>query len=86
MNHGGGRDRDEELIPGPQLKQPSLVDRVEGVLCLWGPTLSAYALQQLDGPQVGRLLVDTLYQLVTGCWLVPFTGRRVTEVDLGMEG
>ena len=86
MDHGGGRDRDKEFIPGPELKQPSLVHRVEGVLRVWGPALGSYTLQQLDGSQVGRLLVYTLDQLVTGCMLVPFIKGWVAEVHLRMEG
>lgn len=47
VDHGWGRDGDEELVAGPQLKQSSLVDGVEGVLGVWGPALCSHPLQEL---------------------------------------
>lgn len=47
VDHGRGGDGDEELVAGPELKQSSLVDRVEGVLSIWGPALCPHPLQEL---------------------------------------
>lgn len=49
VDHGRGGDGDEELVAGPQLKQPSLVDGVEGVLGVWSPALCSHPLQELHG-------------------------------------
>lgn len=47
VDHVGGGDGDEELVAGPQLKQSSLVDGVQGVLGVRSPALGPNALQQL---------------------------------------
>lgn len=47
IDHGRGRDGDEELVAGPQLEQPPLVDGMEGVLGVRGPALCSHPLQEL---------------------------------------
>lgn len=47
VDHGWGRDGDEELVAGPQLKQSSLVDGVESILGVRGPALCSHPLQEL---------------------------------------
>lgn len=70
MHHGWRGNGDENLVPGAELKQTPLVHGMQGVLSVRCPTFGAHTLKQLDGPQVGRLLVDALDQLVAGALLL----------------
>ncbi|KAG9340926.1 hypothetical protein JZ751_020119 [Albula glossodonta] len=74
VDSGGGGHRDENLIASAKLEQTALVHRMKGVLCVWGPALGPYTLQQLDG-----------LTLVAGSVALPLTGRRVTEVHLCVQ-
>lgn len=85
MHHRRRRDGHEDLVPGPELKQTPLVHGVQRILGVRRPAFGAHTLQQLDGPQVRGLLVDTLDQLVAGAMLLALTGRRVAEVHLGVQ-
>lgn len=85
MHHGGGGDGHEYLVASAQLEQTSLVDGVQGVFGVRRPALGAYTLQQLNGSQVRRFLVDALNQLVAGALLLALAGGRVAEVDLRIQ-
>lgn len=47
VDHGRRGDGHEELVSGPQLEQPPLVDGMEGVLGVRGPALGPHPLQEL---------------------------------------
>lgn len=81
---GQGGDRDKELIASLQLKQSSLVERVEPVVRLGCPALGADPFEQEDGLAVGGLPVDALHELGDGDpGAGPIAG--VAEVDLGVD-
>lgn len=95
VDHGRGRHGHEELVAGPQLKQASLVDGVEGVLGVRGPALGPHSLQELhtspgNGGQEGwsRQLVGSwcdfkyLYGAGVGGLLVDALNQLVANAAL----
>lgn len=79
-DHGGWGDGDEELVAGPQLEQPPLVDGVEGVLGVRGPALCPHPLQELRRRKQSRWEVGDTSCPVGRLWLKPAANTGLKSV------